>query len=293
MARARDGQPGAQAKKRKPSLHWLCVVEVGDTAGPRRSPLRPHLKVFKTVTKPGPKLDERYARKGVYTPGDYGGMRLDLMPAADACGGLESPVLLPKGKKTLDKAYTTLRDELEAAGYTVNRRMGSVYRLYVCGLAKGCLPRSKAGSRGDLYVGQTSKSVEERLAEHRWGHDLSGPERYRSNKYVREHFDEPEPGLIPAGFPELLFCAEHALRVESLLRLWLERDGYTVEGGQERYDVMRRAAARGSLESVLETLRSLVISASGCQCYAADGRQQACYGALLIAGSSTREVRHL
>ena len=252
MARHRDGKLCRKTEWNKPRPQWLCVVEVNDRAGPRRSPLYPQLKVFKTSTLPGPELEQRLARKGVYMQGDYVAVRSDLMPPADAFGGRDNPAVVPAGKKALEETYITLRSDLEAAGCTVNRRDSAVYRLYVCGLEKGCIARGKGASCGDLYVGQTSKTIEARLQEHRTGHDGSGRERFRSNKYVRKHFEGLRESLVPSRFPEALFCLEHALRAESLLRLWLERAGYTVEGAKERYDVMKRAAAESSLEAVLE-----------------------------------------
>jgi hypothetical protein len=252
MARHRDDKPSAKTEGNEPRPQWLCVVEVNDRAGPRRSPLHPQLKVFKTTSLPGPELEQRLARKGVYVQGDYVALRSDLMPPADALGGLDNPVVVPAGKKALEEAYKTLRHDLEAAGCTVNRRAASVFRLYVCGLEKGCIARGKGVSCGDLYVGQTSKTIEARLQEHRTGHDGSGRERFRSNKYVRKHFEELRQSLIPSWFPDNLFCPEHALRAESLLRLWLEREGYTVEGAKERYGDMKRAAAGSSLGTVLE-----------------------------------------
>ena len=252
MARNREDKPSAKTEGNKPRPQWLCVVEVNDTTGPRRSPLYPQLKVFKTASLPGPELEQRLARKGVYVQGDYVAVRSDLMPPADAFGGRDNPAVLPAGKKAFEETYTTLRDDLEAAGCTVNRRAASVYRLYVCGLTKGCIARGKGVSCGDLYVGQTSKTIETRLQEHRTGHNGSGRERFRSNKYVRKHFEVLRQSLVPRGFPEIFFCIEHALRAESLLRLCLERDCYTVEGAKERYDVIRRVAADSSLEAVLQ-----------------------------------------
>jgi hypothetical protein len=252
MVRHRDDRPRTKTEGNEPRPQWLCVVEVNDRAGPRRTPLYPQLKVFKTSSLPGLELEQRLARKGVYMQGDYVAVRSDLMPPADAFGGRDNPAVVPAGKKALEEAYIALRSDLEAAGCTVNRRDAAVYRLYVCGLEKGCIARGKGVSCGDLYVGQTSKTIETRLQEHRTGHNGSGRERFRSNKYVRKHFEGLRQSLVPNGFPEALFCLEHALRAESLLRLWLERDGYTVEGAKERYEDMKRAAAGSSLEALLE-----------------------------------------
>lgn len=248
----RDDKPSRKAEANEPRPKWLCVVEVNDKAGSRRSPLHPQLKVVKTTSLPGPELEQRFARKGVYVQGDYVALRDDLMPPNKACGGRHNPAMVPAEKKALEEAYITLCKNLEAAGFTVNRRESAVYRLYVCGLEKGCIARVKGASCGDLYVGQTSKTIETRLQEHRTGHEGSGRERFRSNKYVRNHFEELRQSLIPGAFPEVLFCQEHALRAESLLRLWLEREGYTVEGGKERYNVMKRAVAASSFKALLE-----------------------------------------
>lgn len=255
MAQRRDDKPSEKAKAKKPAARWICVVEVNDRAGPRRSLLYPQLKLLKSVTPPGPALVERLARKGVYEPGDFVGLREDLMPAPEVLGGRDNPAVSSDAEKAFDGAYNALRRKLEALGYTVNRRTVAVYRMYVCGLEQGCIRRRKKsprGERGDLYVGETAKTVAERLAEHHPGQAGSEGSQERSNRYVREHFTGLRQDLIPAAFPEMLFCREHSLRAESLLRLWLEGEGYTLEGGKDRYGDMQRVVAASGFEAVMQ-----------------------------------------
>jgi hypothetical protein len=177
------------------------------------------------------------------------------MPAPNAVGGRDNPAVFPEGEKAFEGAHDALRQTLKALGYTVNRRVEAVFRLYVCGLEQGCIRRGKKsprGDRGDLYVGETTKPIEERLAEHRPVQTGSEGSKPSSNRYVREHFTGFRQDLIPAAFPEMLFCREHSLRAESLLRLWLEGEGYEVEGGKDRYAVMQRAVAAAGFAAVLQ-----------------------------------------
>lgn len=266
MANDRKTKLTSSTRAKEPTKRWLCVIEFNDISGPRRSAFQPQLKVCKTVGRPSNELEGRLSRKGVYTKGDFVAVRYDLMPHANDLGGLDRPAVLPTERKALDEAYTALRDGLEAAGCMVNRREAAVYRLYVCGLDEGCIKRPKGStsqSRGDLYVGQTSKSVQERLEEHLAGSSTAGSARFRSNKYVRNHFQGLRQDLIPSSFPELFFSKERALRAESLLRIWLEQDGYTVEGAQERYDAIKRDVARSSRETVLAALIPRPVHAFG------------------------------
>jgi len=84
----------------------------------------------------------------------------------------------------------------------------------------------KPDHHGWLYVGQTSKSFEERLAEH-----LDPDSRLGSPK-VRKNFVRPRLDLADLN---PWFNSDDALMAESRLRVRFEKLGYAVDGGQECY----------------------------------------------------------
>jgi hypothetical protein len=220
---------------------WLCVLEADDSAGARRLPSLPHVKVCSSISEPGDKMAARYSRHGVYTPGDFVAVRNDLMPDPMSPGGRDRPFMTPTDEFLLKSAKAALRQRLEMLGYTVNRSL-DVWSLYVIELDAAQLPARKPQYTGYLYVGQTSQPVEKRIEQHRLGKDypLSGS-HYIHSRLAHKHFRRPRLDLIPDGFPKQLFCLEHALQAESLLRCRLEDLGYKVEGGTERYECTVRA----------------------------------------------------
>jgi hypothetical protein len=188
-------------------------------------------------------MEARYSKRGVFVEGDFVSVRYDLMPEPSAPGGTDSPF---DGKRQADAASAAckaLRNALEAAGYTVNRCLAPVYSLYVVELAAGCLGPATRRVAGDLYVGQTSKTVAERIQEHLKGNVGREGKRPLHSRVVHKHYVCTRQDLIPVTFPPALFCQEQSLRAESILRLCLERNGYRVNGGQERYDDVKAAVA--------------------------------------------------
>lgn len=193
-----------------PSKFWIVVVERADDVA-RRDPGLAHVHVSITIAEPGPRLDSVWERRRTKSPGVWGPIRYDLMD-----------------KHTLDDRTTARHhrqatiDRLTRLGHAVNGN-SRVYRTYVLELDGSQRPEHL----GWLYVGQTSKTFEARLAEH-----LDATNRLGSAK-VRKNFVRARLDLADA---QVIFDHEEALMTESRLRVRLENLGYSVEGGQERYD---------------------------------------------------------
>lgn len=220
---------------------WLCVLEADESAGMRRVPALPHLKVCASMSEPGDQMVARYSRTGVYKPGDFVAVRYDLMPDPMSPGGRDRPYMMPVDEPLLKTAKTALRQRLEALGYTVNKSR-DVWSLYVIELDGTHLSVKQPNYMGYLYVGQTTQAVVQRIEQHRLGKELPGRSgRCIHSRIAHKYFRKPRLDLIPDGFPKQLFCLEHALQAESLLRRRLEDIGYKVEGGTERYEAVCNA----------------------------------------------------
>lgn len=193
-----------------PSKFWIVVVERADDVA-RRDPGLAHVHVSITIAEPGPRLDSVWERRRTKSPGVWGPIRYDLM---------DKHTLVDRAAAD-DQRHLTI-DRLTRLGHAVNGN-SRVYRTYVLELDGSQRP----DHRGWLYVGQTSKTFEKRLAEH-----LDPASRLGSAK-VRKNFVRARPDLAD---PQVIFVPEEALMTESRLRVRLEKLGYSVEGGQERYD---------------------------------------------------------
>jgi hypothetical protein len=193
--------------------YWIEVVELVAIDLPRRHPDMENLRVSITVVEPGPERDARWNKLRLRRPGLFGSVREDLTPQQSAA--------------TRDEANRWKRetiDRLRSDGYTVNG-YSSVWSLYVIELDSSHLP----GCPGYFYVGQTSKSPEIRIDEHRLGkRNASGPLFSRAaHRYFRGRRVDLEP-------KRKYFTLDSALKAESALRRKLEANGFTVSGGTER-----------------------------------------------------------
>lgn len=193
-----------------PSQFWVLVIERADDL-PRREPNLAHLHVEITVSPPGPRLDTVWEKKRTKRPNQWGPIRYDLMDES-ACSSHAS---------AKERKHLTI-ERLSRLGHAVNG-VSTVYRTYVIELDDS----DKTGHRGWLYVGQTSKPIAERIDQHRTG------TRFRSSSKVRKHFRSARLDLAD---PQAFFLQEDALMAEARLRVRLEKLGYLVDGGQERYE---------------------------------------------------------
>lgn len=193
-----------------PSRFWIDVIEYLDDR-PRRVEALPHLRVGITVVEPGSSLDAVWDKRRVKRPGQWGPIRYDLMHEASF-----------DTRRSAETEKQLTIERLSRLGHAVNG-VSTVYRTYVIELDDS----NKPGHAGWLYVGQTSKPIAERIDEHRTG------TRFRSSSKVRKHF---RCARLDLADPKRFFLQEDALMAESRLRVWLEGQGYLVDGGQERYE---------------------------------------------------------
>jgi len=134
--------------------------------------------------------------------------------------------LAPAGTFTYTEAKQ-LRDDLKrqlrTKGYTVNRNT-TAYRTYVINLHN---PNLADPGTGYVYVGQTSKTPEQRLQEHlngtpsRKGHNLA-------SRKVLKYGTELNYDLMTQ---RIYLTQKQALTAERRLAARLRQQGYTVEGG--------------------------------------------------------------
>jgi GIY-YIG catalytic domain len=190
--------------------HWVLVAELDD-AVPRRDPDKPNLYVALTIEAPV----IRYERlKTGYGPAWLQGHLIRLRD--DLVSG---PFLRPgDAKKELRAAIRCLKSE----GYTVNRDP-KVWTVYVIELdPKG----SKDPGKGFLYVGETSKTPDERYKEH-----LKGRRNKRGRLYsrsVRKYGQRLRMDLAP----EIrYFDAASSKAAEKRWARKLRDEGYRVIGG--------------------------------------------------------------
>ena len=134
--------------------------------------------------------------------------------------------LAPQGTLTYTEAKQ-LRDDLErqlrTKGYTVNRNT-TAYRTYVINLDN---PDLTDPGKGYVYVGQTSKTPEQRLQEHLTGARSAKGHNLASRK-VLKYGTQLNYDLMTQ---RIYLTQKQALKAERRLAERLRQQGYTVEGG--------------------------------------------------------------
>ena len=112
---------------------------------------------------------------------------------------------------------------LRAKGFTVNR-IERAYRVYVINLVN---PDRTDVGKGYVYVGQTSKTPEQRLAEHL--SDAVGSRGHRlASRVVTRFGRDLNYRLMPQ---KIYLNQKQAMKAERRLADRLRADGYVVEGG--------------------------------------------------------------
>ena len=113
--------------------------------------------------------------------------------------------------------------ELRTKGYTVNRNT-TAYRTYVINLDN---PDLTNPGKGYVYVGQTSKTPEQRLQEHLNG-ARSGKGHNLASRKVLKYGTQLNYDLMTQ---RIYLTQKQALKAERRLAERLRQQGYTVEGG--------------------------------------------------------------
>lgn len=191
--------------------YWLIVIELTDVV-PRRDPQKPNLYVAKTASPPKERFEIIRSSKKRHWYSDFvQRLREDLLPSI----GYESDEEARKACSDLIKALTS-------DGYTVNRNT-QVWTVYVIELDGTVV--SDPG-KGHVYVGETSRTPEERFAQH-----LTGARNRRGPLYssvVKRHGMRLRPDLAPQ---EKYFDQAAAKRAEKEHFELLKSMGFNVKGG--------------------------------------------------------------
>jgi len=209
-----------QTTQAKPAKHNLVVVEVAGQK--RRVRDKPHLFVFRTQRS----VRDSFARlKNGEGPSWISGLdlklRLDLVPKYEPTSKLKV------AKERLER----LKIDLARKGFAINRDV-STWRVYVLDIDPDVAPA--IGNRGKLgkviYVGQTSATVEKRLAQHQ-GQILSKSGKFIGSTKVRNRNPLLNTRLSPK---KVLFTKADALAFETKVHERLEALGYRVRGDTEK-----------------------------------------------------------
>jgi len=189
----------------------VVVIEVDDVVE-RRDPKLPNVWVGVT-TRPA---EEHAAglQAGRFKPAGARGRvvppRLDLAAAT------------PLPAEAAREQEKDIVKELRRQGYTVNRNQ-QVWRTYVIRLADDAVDDAGAGY---VYVGETSRTVEDRLDQH-----LTGARNSRGKLFspvVRDHGIGLAPELMTS---KVYMSKKQAQKAERRLAERLRKQGFVVEGG--------------------------------------------------------------
>ena len=195
--------------------YQIVVLELDDVV-PRRDASRPNLFVG-IVDASLESLDEistaiTDSNHFEWISGQVRSLRDDLAPTTRF-----------QTRRNATDRKAKLIKKLAAQGYTVNRDT-TVYRLYVIALNSEGV--SDVG-RGYVYVGETSKPIEERFHQHiSDARDRNG--RRIASKVVYQRGLHLLPRLIPK---QVYFTREASREAEARLAERLRQRGYKVEGG--------------------------------------------------------------
>ena len=193
--------------------YQLMVVELYDVVE-RRDPQKPNLYVAKTISRPEVRFAAIQSSKKLswYTK-EIKKLRPDLAPAT-----------IFYSKKRADTAYKKLLKELGKQRFTVNKDT-RVWSVYVIEINTTAIPNP---GKGVFYVGETSKTPEERFKEH-----IEGKRNKKIRLYapfVFKHKGKLRPDLAPKLKYFSQECSEKAEKEHLNL---LKAQGYIVEGGHE------------------------------------------------------------
>ena len=191
--------------------YWLIVIELDDVV-PRRDPRKPNLYVAKTLSPP----EERFAaiqrsKKSHWYTEHVIRLRADLANSRPY-----------KSNEDAKQALAKLTRKLTSEGFTVNRNT-QVWTVYVIELDKTAV--SNPG-KGYVYVGETSRTPEERFKQH-----LDGARNKHGRLYagvVKQHGVKLRPDLAPR---KKYFDQASAKRAEREHFELLKSKGYNVKGG--------------------------------------------------------------
>jgi len=202
----------------------VVVFELGGKL-PRARKSLPHLYVTTTSRDPQDELHRLQDGAGPgWTKGDIRRVRQDLTPDLPPT----------RSRQRLDNRLRRTVDGLRSKGYAVNNQIVE-YRVYVIDLDPDIEPAlSRRGRRNKvIYVGYTSKSIEERYRQHKregaGSRSLASRVVYKRGTGINRQL----------SLATVLFTKHDALLLEERLSKQLENRGYRVLG-----DGVTRARSR-------------------------------------------------
>ena len=142
-----------------------------------------------------------------------------MRPRLDLCANYPPAPTRNDAKRQQGK----LARKLRRRGYRVNGN-DTRHWVYVIELDDAVGPKTGAPDKPWLYVGSTSKPVEERIREHRDGvRNAKGP---LFSKVAHRHFKRGRPDLYRDL--EVTYLREDAIRLEAQVADALRHEGYSV-----------------------------------------------------------------
>lgn len=205
-----------RASQARPAQQNLVVVEL---AGQKRRVLdRPHLYVYRTQKTVKESYVQLVNGEGPsWISGSVLKLRLDLVPRYKQTFKL----------KIARERLSRLKIDLARKGFAINCD-ASTWRVYVLDIDPNVSPAIKnRGKRGKvIYVGQTSTTIERRLAQHQ-GRILSKAGKFIGSPKVRGRNPTLNTRLSPK---KVLFTKDDALAFETKVHQKFEDLGYRVLG---------------------------------------------------------------
>jgi hypothetical protein len=193
---------------------FTVIIELDSTL-PRRDKAKSHLYVATSLSSPEVFLRQLHQGAGpAFAKGHY----LSVFAESAYLKPTSDPEV---AKRRLDETI----EKYSRLGHSINNNT-SEWHVYVIDLKQDHLevkPRS-----GHVYVGSTSKTVDERVRQHEQGAETSKGHRL-SSRYVFRHFGGLNKSLSPK---EKYFTSRAAEEKEERLAEELCRKGYLVRAGQ-------------------------------------------------------------
>ena len=197
------------------SLKYHTVIIELDSTLPRRDTKKPHLYIGTSLSSADVYLRQLQRGAGpAFSKGHY----LSVFAESPYSKPTSDPEVAQRRLDETIERYSRL-------GHMVNNNI-SEWHVYVIDLKQDHLmvkPKS-----GHVYVGSTSKTVDERVQQHKNGSETSKGHRL-SSRYVLEHFGGLNKSLSPK---EKYFTSKAAEEKEERLAEELCQKGYLVRAGQ-------------------------------------------------------------
>lgn len=202
------------SKATKTLKYHIVIIEL-DLTLPQQDTRKPHLYIGTALSSADVRL--RQLQKGV-GPAFAKGHYLSVFAESPYSKPTSDPEV---AKRRLDETI----ERYSRLGHMVNNSKGE-WRVYVIDLKQDHLVVKP--KFGHIYVGSTSKTVDERVQQHKNGTETSKGHRL-SSRYVLEHFGGLNKSLSPK---EKYYTSKAAEEKEERLAEELCRKGYLVRAGQ-------------------------------------------------------------